>query len=170
MLGTLGLILVINGSVVAFRHAPTTRLSNVTSVPNCAPPFLDIGARDVEFERADALRPRPGAAPPRRIPRCVAPQMLMIVGTFSSLRNGQYFRDEPVDAGPLEPDGVEHPAGDFDRPRLTVARHGLEPDALDHHRAELVQVKELGVLDTVAERARGHRHRVLHPQLADGNR
>src|ERR1039458_6666544 len=35
MFGTFGLILVMSGSVVAWRHAATTCASNLQSVPNC---------------------------------------------------------------------------------------------------------------------------------------
>src|SRR6266516_2131067 len=98
MLTTLGLIFVIKGSAVAFRQAATTWLSSLQSVPNCAPPSLRLGQ-----ETLSSSAPTPPSASKRRATSAysstVVPQMLMIVGTFSCLRNGQYFLMKPSTPG-----------------------------------------------------------------------
>src|SRR5512143_919247 len=102
MLTTLGLILVISGSLVTFRHAATTWLSSLTSVPNCAPPSLMFGQ-----ETFNSNAPTPPKASKRRATSAysstVLPQILMMVGTDSVLRNGQYFLMNPSTPGPCRP-------------------------------------------------------------------
>src|ERR1017187_4288907 len=102
MLTTLGLILVIKGSFVAFRHSDTTWLSSFKSVPNWAPPALMLGQ-----ETFNSRAPTPPRASKRRATSAysstVVPQILMMVGTLSSLRNGQYLRIKPSTPGPWIP-------------------------------------------------------------------
>jgi hypothetical protein len=91
--------------------------------------------------------------------------MLMMVGTFSVLEERPVFLDEAVHARPLQADGVEHAAGDFGGARRGIAGHGIQPDALDRDRAELVQVNQPRIFRAVAERAGGDRHGILHVSL-----
>src|ERR1022692_5236882 len=108
MLTTFGLNLVINGSRVDCRHAATTSPSNFTSVQNCAPPSLMLG-----HETFSSSAPTPPSASNRRATSAysstVVPQILMIVGTFSSLRNGQYFLMKPSTPGPCSPMALSIP-------------------------------------------------------------
>ena len=163
MLTTLGLILVINGSFVAFRHAATTWLSSFRSVPNWAPPSLMLGQ-----ETFNSSAPTPPRASKRRATSAysstVVPQMLMIVGTFSPLRNGQYLRMKPSTPGPWRPMALISPLVTSTVRGVGLPRTGSKPDALDDHRAELVEINELRIFDAVAEGARGHGHRVLQRQ------
>src|ERR1035441_3442490 len=118
MLTTFGLILVIKGSFVAFRHSPTTWLSSFKSVPNCAPPALMLGQ-----ETFNSSAPTPPRASNRRATSAysstVVPQMLIIVGTFSPFRNGQYFRMKPSTPGPWRPMALI-------RPLVTSTVRGVE--------------------------------------------
>src|ERR1019366_10023745 len=131
MLTTFGLILVMSGSLVALRHAATTCASNFKSVPNYAPPSLMFGQ-----ETFNSSAPTPPSAANRRATSAysstVVPQMLMMVGTFNSLRNGQYFLMNPSTPGPCKPmalsiplatsavRGVGLPRTGFNRMPLTV--------------------------------------------------
>ena len=115
--------------------------------------------------------PTPPSASKRRATSAysstVVPQMLMMVGTFSVLRNGQYFLMKPSTPGPCRPMALISPLATSTVRGVALPRTGCEPDAFHDHRAELVQVEKLRVFDAVAERARRHHHRVLQLQLAD---
>ena len=97
----------------------------------------------------------------------VVPQMLMMVGTFSVLRNGQYFLMNPSTPGPCKPMALISPLATSTVRGVGLPRTGMQPDAFHDDRAELVQVEQLRVFDAVAERAGGDHHRVLQRQLAD---
>ena len=75
----------------------------------------------------------------------------------------------PSTPGPCKPMALMSPLVDLDRARRRIAADRTQPDALDHHGAELVQVEELRIFDAVTERAGGDHHRVLQFQIADLN-
>ena len=166
MFGTFGLILVMSGSVVTLRQAATTCASSLQVRAELRAAFLDVRAGDVQFQRADAAE---RVEPPRDLGVFLDGRAPDVDDRrhFQLLEERPVFFDEAVHARPLQADGVQHAAGDFGGARRGIAGHGIEPDALDRDRAKLVQVNQPRIFRAVAERAGGHRHRILHRQFAD---
>ena len=83
---------------------------------------------------------------------------------------GQLLRQHPVDAGVLEPHGVEHPALGLGDAGGGVAEPGLPCGALDADSPQAVDVIPLGELVAEAEGAAGGDDGVLQPDPAEGDR
>src|SRR5208282_804902 len=110
--------------------------------PELRAAFLDVGTRDVKFQRADAAE---GIESPRHF------------GVFLNrgapdVDDGRHFQVleerpvcfyETVHARSLQTDSVDEAAGDLNSPRRRVAANRFKLDAFHHHGAELVQVEEL---------------------------
>ena len=115
--------------------------------------FLDVRARDVELDRADAFvvgqhardfavfveRRSADVDEGRRVE---APQFRQLLG------------DEPMDANALQADGVDHAGRRFDDARRRVAFAFVEEQALDGDAAERREIDGARVLHAVAEAAR----------------
>ena len=79
----------------------------------------------------------------------------------------QLLGDDGVDAGVLQPDGVEQPARVLRDARRGVAEARLARRPLEGERAEQVDVVELRELIPIAERAARGDHRVFQRQAAE---
>jgi len=124
--------------------------------------FLDVWAGNIQLQRADAAE---RVEPPRHLGVFLdgcAPDV-DDRGHFQFLQKRPVFLDEAVHARTLQADGIQHAARHFRRARRGIAGHGMQPDALDRDRAQLVHVQQPSVFRAVAERARRHGDGILHP-------
>ena len=130
--------------------------------------FLDVRARDVQLDRADALRVRQHA---RDFAVLVERRSADVDedGGAEPAQFRQLLGDEPVHADALQSDRVQHARRRLDDARRRMPFALVEEQALDRDAAERREVDGVGVLDAVAEAARRRDERVAQRSDADAN-
>ena len=131
--------------------------------------LVDVGARDVELDRRAARLGGEAARDLGVFPDGAAPDVADRRDA-ERVQERQALAGESLDAGPLQSDRVEDAAADLRDARLRVARARVEPHALAGDRPELREVDPLRVFAAEAERPRGDRDRILHPEAAEVHR
>ena len=146
------------GSGQASRHPTDQPLDGRGSIPRSSP-WLTFG-----HEMFSSTAARPGVVADHLGHRDEL--VLVLAGDVGDDRRadrpevGQVVAAEVVDAVVVEADGVEHARRPSRRSAASGSRRGGGRHGLRDHAAEPFQADEPGHLADIAERPRGHQHRV----------
>ena len=125
--------------------------------------FLDVRAGDVELEGADTAQRVKAARDLGVFLDRGAPDVDDRRARAGSSERASIGSMKPSTPGPCRPIALSRPLVTSAVRGVGLPLHRVEADALDHDRAELVEVDQAGVFDAVAEGAGGHRDRVGQP-------